>query len=358
MAEVEDAMAALTATTESEGATTDDDVHLSPTSVCRSDGGAGSERIKLLCSFGGRIIPRPNDGALKYIGGETRVLAVPRSIPFREMKKKVEEMFKTEVAAIKYQLLSLSEDLDVLVSVTCDDDLLHMLDEYDRLEAKRSPTTSPRFRLYIFAPQATTLPAAAALPASSRYAGGGFSRQYHPHHHHHHYQHNNHFQPGERYVATVPVTPSGSPRGFLAPSHGTMSAGNSPRAGSAAAAEPPVFESLVGGMQRVRSSPNLGSLADLAVAAQHMHPQHAADVGGYLGSSPGHAGGFGHHYQQHQYAPVHVPQHPAGRYVHRVGNYHAAPPMVPVPRPVSRGGPVTHGGEMMQTPKKSALVWD
>lgn len=86
MAEIEDpAVAAVT--TESEGATTDDDVHLSPTSVCRGGGrggdGGGSDRIKLRCSFGGRIIPRKNDGALKYVGGETRVLAVPRSIPFR-----------------------------------------------------------------------------------------------------------------------------------------------------------------------------------------------------------------------------------------------------------------------------------
>jgi hypothetical protein len=74
MAEVQDAMAAQRSTT------TDEDVHLSPTCVFRGGGGG---RIKLLCSFGGRIIPRPSDGALKYIGGETRVLAVPRSIPFR-----------------------------------------------------------------------------------------------------------------------------------------------------------------------------------------------------------------------------------------------------------------------------------
>jgi hypothetical protein len=58
-----------------------------PTSICSGGGGGacvvvGGSRIKILCSFGGRIMPRPSDGALKYIGGETRVLAVPRSIPF------------------------------------------------------------------------------------------------------------------------------------------------------------------------------------------------------------------------------------------------------------------------------------
>jgi hypothetical protein len=78
MAEIQDAVGAPT--TESEGTTTDDE-HLSPTYAC-GGGGVGG-RIKILCSFGGRIVPRPHDGVLKYIGGETRVLAVPRSIPFR-----------------------------------------------------------------------------------------------------------------------------------------------------------------------------------------------------------------------------------------------------------------------------------
>ncbi|TVU19468.1 hypothetical protein EJB05_35618 [Eragrostis curvula] len=295
MAEVEDATAAPTATTtESEGATTDDDVHLSPTCVCRGGGagGDGGGRIKLLCSFGGRIVPRQSDGVLKYIGGETRVLAVPRSIPFREMKKKVEEMFKTEVAAIKYQLLSLSEDLDVLVSVTCDDDLVHMLDEYDRLDAKRSPTASPRFRVYVFAPQTSANPRARRrhrahlLPLRRLLAWPPPA-----HHHHHHQQHHHHFQP-ERYVATVPVTPSGSPR-YPAPSNGTVSAGNSPRA-NAMAPESPVFERLgmgmgMGmGMQRVRSSPNLGSLD---AAPQHLHQDGGGGLAGaYISSSPRLAG--------------------------------------------------------------------
>lgn len=38
--------------------------------------------IKFLCSYGGKILPRYPDGKLRYFGGETRVLAVDRSIPF------------------------------------------------------------------------------------------------------------------------------------------------------------------------------------------------------------------------------------------------------------------------------------
>lgn len=357
MAEIEDAMGAppMVTTTESEGTTTDEDVHLSPTCICGGAGGAGGGgRIKILCSFGGRIVPRPHDGVLKYVGGETRVLAVPRSICFRELKKKVEDMFKTEVAAIKYQLLSLAEELDVLVSVTCDEDLVHMLDEYDRLEAKRSPTTSPRFRVYVFTPQATAPhPSAAAptVPSSTRYAG--LSRL-HPHHHHH--QQHRQFQP-ERYVATVPASPDGSPP-FSAQPHGAVSAGNSPRANALG----------VGfGMQRVRSSPNLSTLD---AAARRLH-QHGVDgsISGYVSGSPRHAGAGPmllqnnfHHYQ-HQYptAPVPVPvpvPHHGGRYdargYVRVGNYLA--PMVPAARPLSRGGPAPHSD--MVTPKKSAIVWD
>ncbi|KAM0824197.1 hypothetical protein ACQ4PT_070391 [Festuca glaucescens] len=346
-------------------AESDDDVHLSPSSASSAGGGGGgggSVRFKILCSFGGRIMPRPTDGALKYIGGETRVLAVPRSIRFRDLKKKVEEMFKTDVAAIKYQLLA-SDDLDILVSVTCDEDLLHMLDEYDRFESKRSPSASPRFRVYVFGPQqASSVSSAAALPSSRHapaYVRSQPQQQLYNHHQHH-------FQP-ERYVASVPATPEGSPPYPDQPS-GVASAGNSPRA------EQAVFR---GGMQRVRSSPNLGGLS----AALQPLNQHAGDGGGlagYMSSSPGHpsAGHLflqGSSYSQYrspqpQYspAPVPVPTHHAGaagrhdmRGGYARGGSYMAAPMVPAlrsGRPVSRGGGPAYSE--MQTPKKAATIWD
>lgn len=39
-------------------------------------------RIKLLCSYGGKILPRPSDGILKYVGGETRVIALSHDANF------------------------------------------------------------------------------------------------------------------------------------------------------------------------------------------------------------------------------------------------------------------------------------
>ena len=53
-------------------------------------GGGGDEtstlspksKLKFLCSYGGKILPRPTDGHLKYVGGETRVIAMQRDIKF------------------------------------------------------------------------------------------------------------------------------------------------------------------------------------------------------------------------------------------------------------------------------------
>lgn len=35
-------------------------------------------KLKFLCSFGGRILPRPSDGKLRYVGGITRIISVNR----------------------------------------------------------------------------------------------------------------------------------------------------------------------------------------------------------------------------------------------------------------------------------------
>lgn len=47
--------------------------------------GSPKSRVKFLCSHGGKIFPRPSDGQLKYVGGETRVISVPMDISFQGM---------------------------------------------------------------------------------------------------------------------------------------------------------------------------------------------------------------------------------------------------------------------------------
>ncbi|PIA47163.1 hypothetical protein AQUCO_01400095v1 [Aquilegia coerulea] len=109
-------------------------------------------RIKFLCSHGGKILPRPPDGQLKYVGGETRVVAVPRDIIFSELMKKLSSLSDGDFV-LKYQVLP--EDLDTLISVTCDEDLQNMFAEYDRQEKKSSMSENsgcPMLRSFLFPP--------------------------------------------------------------------------------------------------------------------------------------------------------------------------------------------------------------
>ncbi|XP_042029255.1 uncharacterized protein LOC121776176 isoform X1 [Salvia splendens] len=85
-----------------------------------------SRRLKLLCSFGGTIMPRPSDRKLRYVGGETRILRINKDISWEELKQKASAMYN-EPHSIKYQLPG--EDLDALVSVSSDEDLQNMMEE-------------------------------------------------------------------------------------------------------------------------------------------------------------------------------------------------------------------------------------
>ncbi|XP_051125000.1 uncharacterized protein LOC127247261 isoform X2 [Andrographis paniculata] len=87
---------------------------------------ASSRTLKLLCSFGGKVLPRPSDRKLRYVGGETRIIRIHKEISFEELKQKTLGMYP-EPHSIKYQLPG--EDLDALVSVSSDEDLQNMMEE-------------------------------------------------------------------------------------------------------------------------------------------------------------------------------------------------------------------------------------
>ncbi|KAJ6805909.1 uncharacterized protein M6B38_178470 [Iris pallida] len=91
---------------------------------------APSSRAKFLCSFGGSILPRPLDGRLRYVGGETRIVSVPRDASYEDLLSRMRDLFEG-VSVIKYQ--QPDEDLDALVSVVNDDDVVNMMEEYDKL---------------------------------------------------------------------------------------------------------------------------------------------------------------------------------------------------------------------------------
>ncbi|KAL5973972.1 hypothetical protein ACLOJK_030632 [Asimina triloba] len=102
-------------------------------------------RVKFLCSFGGSILPRPLDGKLRYVGGETRIVCVPRDATFPELMSRMRELFEG-AALLKYQ--QPDEDLDALVSVVNDDDVMNMMEEYDKVDATGDGFT--RLRIFLF----------------------------------------------------------------------------------------------------------------------------------------------------------------------------------------------------------------
>ncbi|THG17017.1 hypothetical protein TEA_027234 [Camellia sinensis var. sinensis] len=118
-------------------------------------------KVKFLCSYGGKILPRPHNNQLVYFGGETRILAVDRNIKFTGLIGKLSVLCDADVC-FEYQLPG--EDLDALISVTNDDDLEHMMREYDRLF--RASWKPARFRLFLF-PDAESVAAAQGSFGSS-----------------------------------------------------------------------------------------------------------------------------------------------------------------------------------------------
>ncbi|XP_063948366.1 uncharacterized protein LOC108218467 isoform X1 [Daucus carota subsp. sativus] len=119
------------------------------------DDSVSGKKVKFLCSFGGKIMPRPNDGALRYVGGETKIISVRRNLSFNELVQKMTDSYGQNVV-IKYQLPD--EDLDALVSVSSPDDMENMLDEYERL-VERSPDGSAKLRVFLFSPTEGDSPA-------------------------------------------------------------------------------------------------------------------------------------------------------------------------------------------------------
>ncbi|KAM7263447.1 hypothetical protein ACFE04_001130 [Oxalis oulophora] len=111
-----------------------------------SEDSVSGKKVKFLCSFGGKILPRPYDGALRYVGGQTRIISVRRDVSFNEFVQKMVNVYGQPVVT-KYQLPD--EDLDALVSVSCPDDLDNMMDEYTKL-VENSSHGSAKLRVFLF----------------------------------------------------------------------------------------------------------------------------------------------------------------------------------------------------------------
>ncbi|KAI3811951.1 hypothetical protein L1987_16649 [Smallanthus sonchifolius] len=119
----------------------------------------GLTKLRLMCSYGGHIVPRPHDKSLCYVGGDTRIVVVDRHTTLSDLTQRLAKTLlrssssssltsTTASFTLKYQLPS--EDLDSLISVTTDEDLENMIDEYERLNSSSHLKKSSRLRLFLF----------------------------------------------------------------------------------------------------------------------------------------------------------------------------------------------------------------
>ncbi|XP_010269543.1 PREDICTED: leucine-rich repeat extensin-like protein 5 [Nelumbo nucifera] len=104
-------------------------------------------KLRLMCSYGGHIVPRPHDKSLCYLGGDTRIVVVDRHSSLSDLSARLSRsLLNGRSFTLKYQLPN--EDLDSLISVTTDEDLENMIEEYDRTSA--SSLKPSRLRLFLF----------------------------------------------------------------------------------------------------------------------------------------------------------------------------------------------------------------
>lgn len=113
-------------------------------------------KLRLMCSYGGSIVPRPHDKSLCYAGGDTRIVAVDRRTTAASLSSLTSHLSRTlynnRPFLLKYQLPD--EDLDALVSVATDEDLQNMIDEQDRIVDSPRPS---RIRLFLFPSKAESV---------------------------------------------------------------------------------------------------------------------------------------------------------------------------------------------------------
>ncbi|KAL9235670.1 hypothetical protein vseg_010411 [Gypsophila vaccaria] len=122
-----------------------------------------SGNVRILCSVGGRILPRPSDAKLRYVGGDTYIISIKRNISLEELVHKVSGKCN-QPHTIKYQLPG--EDLDALISVSSDEDLQNMIEECTGLERS---VGSQRLRMFLIPTSETDQTSGTLQQAAAEY---------------------------------------------------------------------------------------------------------------------------------------------------------------------------------------------
>ncbi|KAL6566368.1 hypothetical protein OROGR_001983 [Orobanche gracilis] len=124
--------------------------------------------LRVMCSYGGHIIPRPHDRTLCYAGGDTRIIVIDRHTTLSELHHRLSKsLLHDQPFSLKYQLPN--EDLDSLISVTTDEDLENMVDEYDRLNnSTGGGWKRGRLRLFLFSKPSSSIEQPTVETASTK----------------------------------------------------------------------------------------------------------------------------------------------------------------------------------------------
>ncbi|CAA0832990.1 Octicosapeptide/Phox/Bem1p family protein [Striga hermonthica] len=126
-------------------------------------------KLRLMCSYGGHIVPRPHDKALSYVGGDSRIVVADRHATLSDLHRRLSRsLLRDQPFSLKYQLPS--EELDSLISVSTDEDLENMVEEYDRLNSASAGDVSKpgRLRLFLFPKSESSVERILAETASAK----------------------------------------------------------------------------------------------------------------------------------------------------------------------------------------------
>ncbi|KAJ9552375.1 hypothetical protein OSB04_016420 [Centaurea solstitialis] len=266
-------------------------------SVPNSAPGSPRSRVKFLCSHGGKILPRPADGHLKYVGGETRVISVPYNITFADLMKKLSSLIEGDVI-LKYQLIP--EDLDALVTVKSDEDLRLMFEEYDRHEL----IGTPRLRTFLFPANPIVLESQMGPmdPQSleQRYINSVNGIVFNP-------------APPQPYRNVLPPSINTGQGQTIFSINSACSSPNTPPEATVPPTVPEVtnpeitvFRNKLSAMPRARSSPNLCNLGANSPSS-HMNPTQISTLNLSIGNQQ-HPHPHHHYHHQNRYQPPPPPQ--------------------------------------------------
>ncbi|XP_025673027.1 RAF-like serine/threonine-protein kinase PRAF [Arachis hypogaea] len=93
--------------------------------------------IKLLCSYGGKIIlPRATDGELRYIVFLVFFCDCSLTVSVSRCANLLVKLGELCGSSVTLRCQLPNEDLETLISVTNDEDLTHIIEEYDRALSK------------------------------------------------------------------------------------------------------------------------------------------------------------------------------------------------------------------------------